>query len=68
MAQELDVFWIGIGDKDFLYKDAQQLEKELKDRDIQHQFVVTPEAGHTWPVWRQYLEVLLPQLFVNVKK
>ena len=59
----LDLFWIGVGDKDFLFKDAQQLDTNLKNKGIEHTFVVTPDAGHTWPLWRQYLTGLLPQLF-----
>jgi enterochelin esterase-like enzyme len=63
LARSLDLFWIGVGDKDFLFKDAQQLDTNLKDKGIEHTFVVTPDAGHTWPLWRQYLTGLLPQLF-----
>ena len=63
LARSLDLFWIGVGDKDFLFKDAQQLDTNLKNKGIEHTFVVTPDAGHTWPLWRQYLTGLLPQLF-----
>ncbi len=63
LSRSLDLFWIGVGDKDFLLKDAQQLDTNLKDKGIEHTFVVTPDAGHTWPLWRQYLTGLLLQLF-----
>ena len=30
---------------------------------IKQDYVVTPDAGHTWPFWRECLAELLPLLF-----
>lgn len=64
---KLNLFWIGVGDKDFLYKDAQKLEAELNSRGIKHTYVETAGGGHTWRIWRQYLADFLPLLFQDKK-
>jgi enterochelin esterase-like enzyme len=63
LAKSLDVFWIGIGDKDALIKDAAILETTLKTANVRHQYVVTPGGAHTWMIWRSYLSEFLPLLF-----
>jgi enterochelin esterase-like enzyme len=63
LAKSLDVFWIGIGDKDSLFKDSEVLETALKTNNIKHQYVVTPGGAHTWRIWRSYLSEFLPLLF-----
>jgi enterochelin esterase family protein len=62
LNKKLDVFWIGIGEKDFLLKSSELLESILNKRDIRHVFVKT-DGAHQWMVWRRYLAELLPLLF-----
>ena len=57
------LFWIGIGGKDPLPADAQALADALTQHNIRHQYVVTPDAGHTWLFWRGCLAEFLPLLF-----
>jgi enterochelin esterase family protein len=63
IAKSLDVFWVGIGDKDFLFKDSEALHGTLESNRIKHQYIVTPGGAHTWSIWRSYLSELLPLLF-----
>ena len=63
LARSLDVFWIGIGDKDFLFKDSETLHATLESNKVRHQYVVTPGGAHTWMIWRSYLAEFLPLLF-----
>ena len=62
LNKKLDVFWIGIGEKDFLLKSSDLLESILNKRDIRHTYVKT-EGAHQWMVWRRYLAEILPLLF-----
>lgn len=57
------LLWIGIGGKDPLPADAQALDDVLTQQNVRHQYVVTPDAGHTWLFWRNCLAGFLPQLF-----
>ena len=63
LANRPDVFWIGIGDKDFLRKDAEQLDSLLSKYGIEHKFLLAEGQGHTWPFWRRCLSEFLPLLF-----
>lgn len=63
--KHIRLFWIGIGDKDPLQKDAQALDAVLTRHKVEHQYVLTPDAGHTWLFWRRCLADFLPQLFAN---
>lgn len=56
------LLWIGCGKDDFLFDANQRLNAWLTKTGIRHEYVVT-EGGHTWLVWRDYLESLLPKLF-----
>ncbi len=56
------LLWIGIGKKDFLFERNQVFDKWLTETGVKHEYVVT-EGGHTWLVWRDYLERLLQRLF-----
>ena len=59
----LRLFWHRIGRDDFLLPDQKIFEAALQKHGIKRQFAVT-EGDHSWPVWRTYLEELLPVLFV----
>jgi enterochelin esterase family protein len=56
------LFWIGCGERDFLYKSALVLDETLKKHGIRHVFRST-EGEHAWNVWRKYLAEIVPMLF-----
>ena len=56
------LYWIAIGNKDFLYEENRDYRKYLD----QHNFPYTyreSEDGHIWKNWRIYLTEFLPLLF-----
>lgn len=56
------LYWIGIGDKDFLL-DANIENRKLMDTlGIPYTYHES-QGGHTWTNWRDYLMIILPQLF-----
>ena len=58
------LYWIGIGDKDFLYQDNREFIKMLDSKGYLYTYYETPE-GHIWKNWRIYLTEFAPQLFRN---
>lgn len=54
--------WIGCGKADFLKEENESFEKWLKENEIQHTCHWS-EGGHTWRVWRDYLETTLSEAF-----
>ena len=56
------LYFLAVGDSDFLYESAKTLDKMLTDNGLKHTFYVTP-GGHTWSNWRIYLNTFAPQLF-----
>jgi enterochelin esterase-like enzyme len=56
-------FFVAIGDRDRNMPFARRLDQTLTRNQIEHQFSIAPDSGHTWPFWRQALVGLLPQLF-----
>lgn len=63
LASPSGLFWIGIGDRDFLLKNAQRLDAMLTEQDIKHDYMMKANAGHTWLFWRECLVEFLPKLF-----
>lgn len=63
LNSQLRLFWIGCGSADFLYKRNMETVEMLKQHNVRHIYKETPGAGHTWPLWRQYLAELSQQLF-----
>jgi enterochelin esterase-like enzyme len=61
--KQLKLLWIGCGGDDRLLAGNKEFEKILTDKNINHEFVVTPGYGHGWALWRLYLRDLLPKLF-----
>lgn len=57
------LLWIGVGKDDFLAGDDERFATELRSKGINHMFNLT-EGNHSWPVWRRYLEDVVPLLFV----
>ena len=56
------LYWIAIGDKDFLYQANKDYRKLLDDNGYKYSYFETPE-GHIWKNWRIYLTEFAPQLF-----
>ncbi len=59
---KLKLLWIGIGNKDFLFRSNENLLNLLKKKKVKHISRIT-DGGHEWRLWRQYLNELLPLLF-----
>lgn len=56
-------FWITIGDRDRNLPFARRLHQALQNHGANDVFQIVPNAGHTWPLWRQALTGFLPALF-----
>ena len=60
--QQLKLLWIGCGEQDGLVEANQRFHTLLAEKQIQHVWKLT-EGGHSWSVWRRYLNEFLPLLF-----
>jgi len=56
------LFWCGIGQYDFMYEKAYNMDKIMTDMGFKHTFYVS-DGGHEWKNWRLYLQTMLPLLF-----
>lgn len=56
------LFWIGIGDEDFLYELNKDFRTQLDADGIKYTWHES-SRGHIWANWRQYLLLFVPQLF-----
>ena len=56
------LYWVGVGNTDFLYEGAQTLDRILTEEGLQHTFYVS-EGGHEWKNWRLYLQTFAQLLF-----
>ena len=56
------LYWIGVGNTDFLYEGAQTLDRILTEEGLPHTFYVS-EGGHEWKNWRLYLQTFAKYLF-----
>jgi enterochelin esterase family protein len=59
---KLKLLWIACGKEDGLFEANSKLDAELTQRNVKHQWIVTPGA-HTWLVWRRNLAEFTPLLF-----
>lgn len=57
-----DLYWIGIGKDDFLYRTNVEY-RQLLDRIGMSYVYRESEGGHTWANWRLYLSEFVPLLF-----
>jgi len=62
MRNGYQLYWIGIGKTDFLYKDVADYRSKLDNLGARYTYVES-EGGHTWSNWRKYLSEFLPLLF-----
>ena len=56
------LYWIAIGDKDFLYNDNVKYRELLDANNYPYVYYESPD-GHIWKNWRIYLNEFVPQLF-----
>lgn len=56
------LYWIAIGDKDFLYEANKDFRKILDSNSCPYEYFETGD-GHIWKNWRLYLTEFLPRLF-----
>ena len=60
--QRPKVYWMGIGEKDFLYKDNAEFRKLLDKNHMRYTYHESG-AGHEWANWRDYLVIFTQLLF-----
>ena len=60
--QRPKVYWLGIGEKDFLYKDNTEFRKLLDKNRLRYTYHESG-AGHEWANWRDYLVIFTQLLF-----
>ncbi|MDR0619800.1 MAG: esterase [Bacteroidales bacterium] len=56
------LYWIAIGNTDFLFKANTDFRKKLDEKGYKYQYYETGE-GHIWKNWRIYLSEFAPMLF-----
>lgn len=56
------LYWVGVGNSDFVWESAKNLDAALTRNGMEHTFFVT-EGGHTWANWRVYLNTFAQLLF-----
>jgi len=56
------LLWVGCGADDFLFERNQEFLAWLTENGVAHTAHIT-DGGHTWPIWRAYLEESLPLVF-----
>ena len=61
-AKKPALYWIGIGNTDFLYKANEEFRKMLDEKGYKYTYYETGE-GHIWKNWRIYLTEFAPLLF-----
>lgn len=61
-AKKPALYWIGIGNKDFLYKANEDYRKLLDKENYPYTYYET-SGGHIWKNWRIYLTEFTPLLF-----
>ena len=56
------LYWIGIGEDDFLYDENVRFRAMLDSHDYEYEYVESA-GGHTWRNWRCYLTTFAERLF-----
>jgi len=62
MDNGFELYWIGIGNADFLVRGVTEYRKKLDDMGMPYEYLES-EGGHTWTNWRLYLSEFVPKLF-----
>ena len=61
-AQSPKLYWIGIGEDDFLYNDNKKYREFLDSNSYPYEYFESTN-GHVWKNWRKYLSQFAPKLF-----
>ncbi len=61
-SKKPELYWIGIGENDFLYDSNVEFRKFLDSHNLPYTYYETPD-GHIWKNWRLYLLEFTPKLF-----
>jgi len=56
------LFWLAIGDEDFLYEPFQQYRKWLDQNHVEYTYYEST-GGHTWPNWQDYIVRFMKRIF-----
>ncbi len=62
LQQKLKLFWFGVGNSDFLFRDVQRNLKFFDEKQVKYTYMET-EGGHTWMNARTYLAETLQKFF-----
>lgn len=62
LNDRLKLLWIACGEDDFLLDRNKAFIELLGENKVDHEWYLT-KGNHSWPVWRGYLEDVLPRLF-----
>jgi enterochelin esterase family protein len=62
---QVKLLWIVCGTADSLIGVNRQFKDWLKAKNVKFTEVEVPDMAHVWPLWRQNLTDLAPQLFTN---
>ena len=60
--ENLKLFWIGVGDKDFTYRAIKEYFKVLDEKGIKYESFISG-GGHTWMNCKLYLSIIAQKLF-----
>lgn len=60
--KQLKLFWISVGNEDFLYKDTVEFMEYLKEKKVNYKSLIT-SGGHTWMNTKKYLAETAQLLF-----
>lgn len=61
-AEEPSLYFIAIGEKDFLYEDNKNFREYLDLHSYPYEYLESPD-GHIWKNWRIYLSKFMPKIF-----
>ena len=61
-AKKPALYWIAIGNEDFLYEENVKFRQILDERGFEYEYFENGE-GHIWRNWRLYLTMFVPRLF-----
>jgi enterochelin esterase-like enzyme len=66
MIKKLRLLWVSCGDTDGLMKISKTLHDTLDEKKVPHVWHID-SGGHTWPVWKNDLYLILQMLFYDKK-
>ena len=67
MSSKLRFFYFGIGSADGLVESEMTIRKVLDDHGVKYQWVLKPNYGHEFSLWRLNLEEFASMMFQPVR-